>query len=188
MVAGVLTSAVTAMMLAAVGTGGTSGTTGGGTGDDSVEVRAEARFAPPKAFVPSSALTYNQELVPAGSWIQVTQRSDQRGTRVSLRVKGMEPNYKYGVHVHQKPCGADPAAAGGHYQNKPSTDPGDVNPANEVWLDFTARRDGSGASSAYHDWGFRRGEAASVVLHREQGGAGERLACFSVPFAPQPEK
>ncbi|MEU2558304.1 superoxide dismutase family protein [Streptomyces longispororuber] len=177
MVAGVLTSAVAAAVLAA------SGTTGG---TDSVEVRAQGRFAPPAAFVSPSAITYDQKLVPAGSWIEVTQRSDHKGTKVQLRVKGMKPGYAYGVHVHQKPCGADPMAAGGHYQNKPSQDPGDVNPDNEVWLDFTAQPNGSGRSSAYHDWGFRRGEAASVVLHREQGGAGARLACFSVPFAPPP--
>ncbi|GGV14743.1 superoxide dismutase family protein [Streptomyces spectabilis] len=189
MVAGVLTSAVAAAVLAAAGTvAGTAHTGSGasehtGTGaSDSVEVRAEGRFAPPTAFVPSSAITYDQRLVPAASWIEVTQRSDQRGTRVSLRVKGLEPGYAYGVHVHQKPCGADPAAAGPHYQNEP----GPMNPENEVWLDFTAGKSGSGKASALHDWGFRRGEAAAVVLHREQGGAGDRLACFSVPFAPPP--
>ncbi len=175
MVAGVFAPAVAAVVLAA------AGTTGSGT-SDSVEVRAAGRFAPPTAFVPSSAITYDQPLVPAASWIEVTQHSDQRGTRVSLRVRGLEPGYAYGVHVHQKPCGADPAAAGGHYQNVP----GEMSPENEVWLDFTARKDGSGKASAFHDWGFRRGEAAAVVLHREQGGAGERLACFSVPFAPPP--
>ncbi|MEW2529422.1 superoxide dismutase family protein [Streptomyces sp. NPDC047071] len=147
-----------------------------------MEVRAEARFAPPTAFVPSAAITYVQELVPAASWIEVKQRSDQIGTRVSLRVKGLKPGHAYGVHVHQKPCGADPAAAGPHYQNEP----GPMDPENEVWLDFTAGKDGSGKASAVHNWGFRRGEAAAVVLHREQGGAGERLACFSVPFAPPP--
>ncbi|WP_249401713.1 superoxide dismutase family protein [Streptomyces sp. YIM 121038] len=147
-----------------------------------MEVRAEARFAPPTAFVPSAAITYEQQLVPAASWIEVTQRSDQIGTRVSLRVKGLQPGHAYGVHVHQKPCGADPAAAGPHYQNEP----GPMDPENEVWLDFTAGKDGSGKASAVHNWGFRRGEAAAVVLHREQGGAGERLACFSVPFAPPP--
>ncbi|NUV38738.1 superoxide dismutase family protein, partial [Streptomyces sp. KAI-27] len=26
------------------------------------------------------------------------------------------------------------------------------------------------------------GEAASVVIHDQQGGAGARLGCFSVPF------
>ncbi|MEI5100374.1 superoxide dismutase family protein [Streptomyces sp. PmtG] len=177
MVAGVLASALAATVLAA---GGTTG------GTDVVEVRAAGRFAPPTAFVPSSAITYEQQLVPAAARIEVKQRSDGRGTRVDLRVQGLEPGYAYGVHVHQKPCGADPADAGGHYQDKPSHDPGDMNPDNEVWLDFTARKDGSGAASAHHAWGFRRGEAAAVVLHREQGGAGQRLACFSVPFAPPP--
>lgn len=207
MVAGVFASAVAAAVLAAAGAVGSgtadrvesgatdrveSGATGrvesgatdraGSRTSDRVEVRAEARFAPPTAFVPSAAITYEQQLVPAASWIEVTQRSDQIGTRVSLRVKGLQPGHAYGVHVHQKPCGADPAAAGPHYQNEP----GPMNPENEVWLDFTAAKDGSGKASAVHNWGFRRGEAAAVVLHREQGGAGERLACFSVPFAPPP--
>ncbi|QDQ11326.1 superoxide dismutase family protein [Streptomyces spectabilis] len=181
MVAGVLTSAVAAAVLAAAGTVASAAHTGSDA-SGSVEVRAEGRFAPPTSFVPSAAITYEQELVPAASWIEVKQRSDQHGTRVSLRVKGLHPGHAYGVHVHQKPCGANPAAAGPHYQNEP----GPMNPENEVWLDFTAGKDGSGKASASHNWGFRRGEAAAVVLHREQGGAGDRLACFSVPFAPSP--
>ncbi|KUF16827.1 MULTISPECIES: superoxide dismutase family protein [Streptomyces] len=195
MVPSALTSAVAAVVLSVTGisagsAGHTAGSTsphGSGNGKtDNVQVRAEGRFVPPGAPTPSSAITYVQELVPAGSWVQVSQHSDQRGTRVDLRVKGLKPGYKYGVHVHQKPCGQKPTDAGGHYQNKPSTDPHDTNPDNEVWLDFAARKDGSGKASAYHTWGFRRGEAAAIVIHREQGGAGERLACFSVPFAPPP--
>ncbi|MFS8200457.1 superoxide dismutase family protein (plasmid) [Streptomyces sp. CWNU-52B] len=156
-------------------------------GDDGAasgyRMRADARFVPPDAFVPSGAVTYDTGLVPAASSIEVAQRSEEGGrTTVTLRVAGLKPGRAYGVHVHRNPCGADPAAAGGHYQHRPSADPADVNPENEVWLDFTADEHGGGAASARHDWNFRRGEASSVVLHGEQGGAGARLACFTVPF------
>ncbi|MFC8662500.1 superoxide dismutase family protein [Streptomyces sp. NPDC057199] len=173
-------------------TGGAGGTVepggsaagGGGTGGKhGYSMRTDARFAPPGAFVPSAAVTYDMRLVPAGSWIEVGQRSAERGaTTVKLRVTGLKAGHEYGAHVHRKPCGADPAAAGGHYQHRPSTNPADVNPDNEVWLDFTADARGMGAASARHDWNFRFGEAGSVVLHGEQGGSGVRLACFSVPF------
>ncbi|MEU3736127.1 MULTISPECIES: superoxide dismutase family protein [unclassified Streptomyces] len=182
MVAGMLAGTVAAAVLAA----------GGGTVDADgpcYEIRVGARFAPPTAFVASSAITYDRKLVPAGSRIEVEQRSEPGDMAVTVRVKGMKPGHAYGVHVHQKPCGADPAAAGGHYQHRedpvqPSKDPAYVNPENEVWLDFTAGKDGSGGATARHGWEFRPGGAASVVLHREQGGAGDRVACFTVPFGP----
>ncbi|WP_030566457.1 superoxide dismutase family protein [Streptomyces aureocirculatus] len=182
MVAGILTAAVAAAVLTA---------SGGAPGDGVDCVRAEGRFAPSKAHSP--ALTYDRNLVPPGARLQVTQRHEHGGTRVGLRVQGVRAGHAFGVHVHRKPCGVDPEAAGGHYQNhpdpvQPSKDPAYVNPDNEVWLDFTARRDGSGAASAVHSWNFRPGAAASVVLHREQGGAGKRVACFTVPFEPRAGK
>jgi len=162
--------------------GGTGGI-GGTGGKHGYSMRTDARFAPPGAFVPSAAVTYDMRLVPAGSWIEVGQRSAKRGaTTVKLRVTGLKAGHEYGAHVHRKPCGADPAAAGGHYQHRPSTDPADVNAGNEVWLDFTADSRGAGGASARHDWNFRFGEAASVVLHSAPGSSGARLACFSVPF------
>ncbi|MFF1381450.1 superoxide dismutase family protein [Streptomyces sp. NPDC058308] len=181
MVAVMVAGAVAAAVLAAGG--------GAPSGTGHPEVRTEARFAPPSAFVPSPAVTYDMGLVPAASWIAVEQRDEKGGTVVTLRVRGMKPGHAYGVHVHQKPCGTVPEAAGGHYQHRvdpvqPSKDPAYVNPANEVWLDFTARADGSGEAGARHRWGFRPGEAASVVLHDVPGGAGERAACFTVPFEP----
>ncbi|MFC8126464.1 superoxide dismutase family protein [Streptomyces sp. NPDC057302] len=182
MVAGMLAGAVATAVLAAGG---------GAVGADApcYEMRVGARFSPPTAFIPSSAITYDTKLVPAGSSIEVEQRGGPGDMAVTVRVKGMKPGHAYGVHVHQKPCGADPAAAGGHYQHhvdpeQPSENPAYVNARNEVWLDFTAGGDGSGEASARHGWEFRTGGAGSVVLHREQGGAGDRLACFTVPFAP----
>lgn len=146
-------------------------------------MRTDAQFAPPTAFVPSAAVTYDMGLVPAASWIEVSQRDEELGpTTVGLKVTGFVPGHAYGVQVHEKPCGADPAAAGGPYRHEPATeaDPGDA--GNEVWLDFTADARGAGEAMARHDWGFRRGEASSVVVQDAPGAKGARVACFTVPF------
>ncbi|MFE2040406.1 superoxide dismutase family protein [Streptomyces sp. NPDC059477] len=179
---------VVAVLMAGAGSAhGTAGTDNGGvtasTRESGYTMRTDARFAPADALVPSAALTYDPELVPAGAWIEVAQDSAPNGaTAVKLRVRGMKPGHDYGVHVHRKPCGTDPTAAGGHYQNKPSDNPADANPDNEVWLDFTADRSGSGAAVARHDWNFRRGEASSVIVHSQPGNHGTRVGCFTVPF------
>ncbi|MDH6701845.1 superoxide dismutase family protein [Streptomyces griseoviridis] len=174
MVAGICAGAVAAAVLAA-GTGGAQG----------YSVRAEAHFAAPGA-AHAKAFTYDRKLVPAGSWIEVRQHTaDSGATSVRLRVTGLVPGHAYGVHVHQKPCAADPAAAGGHYQHEPSTDPAAANPDNEVWLDFTARGDGAGSAVARHSWDFRPGEASSVVIHDMPGTKGARVACLTVPFGPR---
>ncbi|MGQ4385854.1 superoxide dismutase family protein [Streptomyces sp. SAS_270] len=184
MVAGILVGALASAVLA---TGGAVGPAAPAA-PDGFWMRTDARFAPPTAFVPSAAVTYDMDLVPAAAGIEVSQHSDEHGaTDVRLRVTGLRPGHAYGVHVHQKPCGADPAAAGGHYQHRkdpaqPSKDPAYANDDNEVWLDFTAGGEGAGEAAARHDWGFRLGEAASVVLHSEPGMTGARVACFSVPF------
>ncbi|MFB7930427.1 superoxide dismutase family protein [Streptomyces sp. NPDC056039] len=181
MLAGICASAVAAA-LSAAGPGGAGAVEGHVEG---YSVRAEARFVAAGAAQGSAALTYDRGLVPVGSWIQVRQHTvPGGGTTVRLKVAGMKPGHAYGVHVHQKPCGVDPEAAGGHYQHRPSSDPHHVSPDNEVWLDFTADRRGAGAASARHEWGFRPGEASSVVIHDVPGGAGERAACFTVPFEP----
>lgn len=85
------------------------------------------------------------------------------------------------MHVHTSPCGADPAAAGPHYQHRPAAT---ADPVNEVWLDFRTDEEGDGRAEALHGWGFREGGARSVIIHDRQGGAGERAACFTVPFGP----
>ncbi|RII16962.1 Copper/zinc superoxide dismutase (SODC) [Streptomyces sp. YIM 130001] len=182
MVAAMVAGAVAGALLA-------TGSAGAGAADV-YATQVSGVFAPPSALVASSAKTYDLEKVPAGARITVGETSTPAGTRVTLGVSGLQAGYAYGAHVHQKPCGALPEAAGGHYQNRvdpvqPSTDPAYVNPRNEVWLDFTTDAQGRGHAEAQHDWGFRKGGARSVVLHREQGGAGDRLACFSVPFGPR---
>ncbi|MFI2199790.1 superoxide dismutase family protein [Streptomyces sp. NPDC020192] len=144
-------------------------------------------FSPPAKNVAPQAVTYDQKLVPANSWISVRQRVQPTGaTTVDLRVTGLKPNQQYGVHIHQKTCGADPAAAGKHYQDKAGTDAAHVNNKNEVWLDFKTDAKGNGSASATHSWAFRKGEAGSVVIHSQPGMKGARAACFSVPFVAKP--
>ena len=177
MVAGICAGVLAAAVLAVGGGDGA-----GGDGAGGYSMRTDARFAPPGAFVPSAALTYDQELVPAAAWIEVEQRMSAGGaTSVRLRVSGLKPGHAYGVHVHRNPCGADPAASGGHYQHVVSSEAHHVNAENEVWLDFTTDERGAGRARAEHSWGFRKGEAASVVLH-DRPGSRERAGCFTVPF------
>ncbi|MFE6774383.1 superoxide dismutase family protein [Streptomyces fimicarius] len=144
-------------------------------------MRAAGVFSPPGSFVPSDALTYDTRLVPAGARIEVTQFTDPSGTLVGARLRGLVPGRAYGMHVHTSPCGADPAAAGPHYQHRPAAT---ADPVNEVWLDFRTDEDGDGRAEALHGWDFREGGARSVIIHDRQGGAGERAACFTVPFGP----
>lgn len=144
-------------------------------------MRAAGVFSPPGSFVPSDALTYDTRLVPAAARIEITQFADPVGTRVGARLRGLVPGRAYGMHVHTSPCGADPAAAGPHYQHRPAAT---ADPVNEVWLDFRTDEEGDGRAEALHGWGFREDGARSVIIHDRQGGAGERAACFTVPFGP----
>ncbi|MQY32825.1 hypothetical protein SRB17_07840 [Streptomyces sp. RB17] len=140
-------------------------------------------FSAPAASGKSSAVAYDRALVPAGALIQVRQITGANGvTTVQLRVAGVKPNHLFGVHIHQKACGADPAAAGKHYQNHPGTDASHTTKDNEVWLDFKSNANGIGSAGAKHAWAFRKGQAGSVVIHNEPGLKGSRVACFTVPF------
>jgi len=160
---------------------GEAGLVGGASRSGGFWMRADGVFSPPGSFVPSDALTYDTGLVPAAARIEVTQYADRSATRVGTRLRGLAPNRAYGMHVHTSPCAADPVSAGPHYQHRTSAT---ADPVNEVWLDFRTDRNGDGGAEARHDWGFREGGARSVIVHDAQGGAGKRVACFTVPFAP----
>jgi superoxide dismutase, Cu-Zn family len=157
-------------------------------------LRADGRFsAVTEGAAPSAAITYDEALVPQGTGITVGQRVDDGRTVIEVEVDGVRPGHTFGTHVHTEPCGADPEAAGDHYQNEPGEGPRRANPHNEVWLDFTADEAGAGGGEARQEWIFRDGEARSVVLHEHAtdtghhggtpGDAGDRVACFTVPFA-----
>ncbi|MEW5536790.1 superoxide dismutase family protein [Streptomyces cyaneofuscatus] len=163
------------------GTGsGEAGPVGGASRSGGFWMRADGVFSPPGSFVPSDALTYDTALVPAAARIEITQYADRTSHRVGTRLRGLVPNRAYGMHVHTSPCAADPASAGPHYQHRASATAG---PVNEVWLDFRTDRNGNGEAEARHEWGFRDGGARSVIVHDAQGGAGKRVACFTVPFS-----
>ncbi|MFK0254355.1 superoxide dismutase family protein [Streptomyces sp. NPDC090445] len=141
------------------------------------------------------AVTYAPGSVPVGSRIRVTEQTGDDGTRIELRLEGVEAGRTFGAHVHRKPCGKDPAAAGAHYQDavdpvQPSVDPVYANPRNEAWLDLATDARGDGRSQTTVGWRIRAGEAGSVVVHEHAthtvsghaGSAGPRLACITVPF------
>ncbi|MFG2889311.1 superoxide dismutase family protein [Streptomyces sp. NPDC048248] len=189
------TAAATAWAVASVAVMTSASPAGAQSGIRPVWLHTHGRFAPPKALIPSDALTYNQQMVPAGAGISVGEFAVRRSTLVSLRVEGLRPGHSYGAHVHSKPCGAVPEDSGPTYQDRPdprqpSTDPFFANARNEVWLDFTTNDKGNGAAFSRQTWRFRPGGARSVVIHErrtatgpgEAGDAGERLACFTVMF------
>ncbi|MEU1599606.1 superoxide dismutase family protein [Streptomyces sp. NPDC005708] len=168
--------------------------------DGSRTVKVEGQFMPSSPFHPSQPLTYDAKTVPVGARISVVEQVGGpvggAATSVRLQVSGLLPNRVYGAHVHTKPCGRTPDASGPHYQNvkdpnQPSTDPAYANSENEVWLDFRTDAQGRATVESWHDWGFRPGEARSVIIHEhgtatkpgEAGMAGVRLACLTVPFA-----
>jgi superoxide dismutase, Cu-Zn family len=162
---------------------------------DTVVLRVD-RFAPWSPAAPPSAVTYDENLVPARAIIVVSSLRVRGGTLVWLRTARLAPNHRYGTHVHRQACGADPATTGGrHYQNvpdpvQPSARPEYANPANEAWLDFTTDAHGFGAATTLVRWTFRPGEANAVVLHAEgtrtgpgeAGMAGRRVACLTLPL------
>jgi Cu-Zn family superoxide dismutase len=141
------------------------------------------------------AVTYNHAQVPLGATAKVTTTVIGSKTEVSLNVGGLQPKRPYGAHVHNKVCGAKPADAGSHYQDKkdpkqPSTNPEFANANNEVWLDFTTDDKGTAKVSAAVPWLFRSGAQGphSVVIHATHtmtasghaGTAGARLACVTI--------
>jgi Cu-Zn family superoxide dismutase len=149
------------------------------------------------AYAPgATAVTYRPGLVPAGARAHVFSLSaGHAGTTTSLVVTGLLPGRSYGAHAHAKPCGATGDAAGPHFQHapdpvQPSVDPAYANPRNEIWLDFTTDRLGTGVAASTVDWTFDARRAASVVVHETHthtdpghaGTAGARLACLSVAF------
>ncbi|MGW3993034.1 superoxide dismutase [Amycolatopsis sp. NPDC004772] len=140
------------------------------------------------------AVTYRPDLVPAGAQAHVFGVS-AAGTTTLLFVTGLWPGRTYGAHAHTQPCGATGDAAGPHFQHvpdpvKPSVDPAYANPRNEIWLDFTTDRAGTGFARSTVDWTFAGRRAKSVVVHETHthsdpghaGTAGARLACLNVDF------
>jgi superoxide dismutase, Cu-Zn family len=148
----------------------------------------------------AQAITYDVRAVPPGATAQVQFSSTGHNLWVRLEVTGLVPGRAYGAHMHVAECGRDPKAAGPHYQHqhdpaatteKPSADPRYANPANEIWLDFTADARGAAVASREQRWMVADDRMPrSLVLHAETtrtgpgvaGTAGARVGCLKLPF------
>ncbi|MBB5922566.1 Cu-Zn family superoxide dismutase [Actinoalloteichus hoggarensis] len=149
-------------------------------------------FVPPPAS--TSAVTYDPVMVPPGAKVAVTAWGLWDGrTNITFGITGLIPGHAYGAHLHESPCGDEPADAGSHYQHvidpvQPSVDPAYANPRNEVWLDFVPDSEGEAVVMTSVGWRVAGDEPRSVVIHAEHtatgvgeaGTAGERLACVTV--------
>jgi superoxide dismutase, Cu-Zn family len=157
------------------------------------EVRKDVQFG---SQVSTGAITYDPALVPVGAGAVVTATTRDGGEVVTLALRGLRPDRRYGAHAHAKPCGAKGDAAGPHFQFdvdpvQPSVDPKYANSKNEVWLDIATDGSGAGTATATLAKVFpadRRPQ--SVIVHAmptateagKAGTAGARAACVDVPF------
>jgi Cu-Zn family superoxide dismutase len=155
-----------------------------------------SRRAPPVVLwatgTPDSGLhVYDSRAVPGRAALALVSLSTRR-TRTVLAAGRLLPNRTYGAHLHVMACGADPAAAGAHYQRvpdpvQPSTDPAYANPRNEVWLDLHTDGAGAARATAVNPWRYRT-PPRSLVLHAtathtgpgHAGTAGARVACLTL--------
>ncbi|MGI5127022.1 superoxide dismutase [Pseudonocardia sp. CA-107938] len=167
--------------------GGTAGAAG------PRQVRTDVQFGSQPG---SGGVTYDPGLVPVGAGAVVTTTTRDGGEVVTLALRGVLPNRRYGAHAHAKPCGAKGDAAGPHFQFdvdpvQPSVDPRYANAQNEVWLDLTTDNGGSGTATATMRKVFPADRRpASVIVHAmptstepgKAGTAGARAACIDVPF------
>ncbi|WP_371497052.1 superoxide dismutase family protein [Kitasatospora sp. NBC_00374] len=151
----------------------------------------DGRFAPASAFVPPTAISHAQDLVPYGAHVRVTVVRGALGTTVAVELAGVAPDHTFPAHVHTGRCGADPASSGPHYQDRPApvqppTDPAFADARNELRLAVRTDASGAGHAQTMVTWGFRTDEAHSLVLHAGDAAgphaAGDRAACVNVDF------
>ena len=140
-------------------------------------------FAGGRSSGPDYTYTGSEPFADARAVVQVVARGN--GTSlVTLHVTGVdaEAGRTFGAHVHTASCGADPLAAGGHYQHAGVT--GDL-VDKEVWLDFTIDEEGNGHAEAIRPWIVSSSASRSVIIHAlptnaTTGVAGPRLACIDI--------
>jgi Cu-Zn family superoxide dismutase len=161
-------------------------------------ITAKGTYVPAaSADASTTAFAYDQKLVPAGAGAEVTLTSRDGRTNVSLKATGYLPNRTYGAHLHVKPCGTDPQAAGSRFQHNvdpaatesQSVDPAYSNPQNEVWLDFTTDASGNASVTAEQPWALTADrQPRSLVVHAEKTHteaskrvtAGVRVSCLTL--------
>jgi Cu/Zn superoxide dismutase len=123
-----------------------------------------------------------------GASAHLVMTPNAHGTLFHLRVDGIDravAGHRYGAHLHVGPCVAGDAAAAGPHYNVSTTTPPSVSDQTEVWLDFTATTDGTGAADTTVPFLPTPG-TRSVVIHAEatgpDGTAGPRLVCLPVAW------
>ncbi|MFI6598151.1 hypothetical protein ACIBHX_17985 [Nonomuraea sp. NPDC050536] len=118
-----------------------------------------------------AAIAYDRALVPKSAQASLTAESVGNATVTSLVVEGFLRNRAYGAHLHAKPCGANPQAAGPHFKNG----------HDEVWLDFRTDGNGIGHATTRHDWQLDPANLPqSLVIHAAPGDSAPRIACLTL--------
>jgi len=110
----------------------------------------------------------------AGGAVMVRVGGEDGSTIVSVRVRGLDPNTTYPVHVHNRPCSFIPPA-GGHYQHLVG---GPVDAVNEIWPVISTNAEGNGTGFAMHDHRARP-EAQAIIVHNPSNTS-IRLACIDL--------
>lgn len=134
---------------------------------------------------------YDTKVVPAGANGSVTSwsKEENKYTLTLLTVEGMLPSHKYDAFLTDKPCGAKPTDAGGHFQYEqdpvqPSKDPKYANAENEVWLAFTADAKGATHSHSHNKWlyGDRLPQSAVILdgAKADPNAAAVPAACITL--------
>ena len=154
------------------------------------EVRVLWAVGRPSSRGTRGAYRYDRALVPSRAWVRLVSVSALGVTRTTLEARGLRPGRVYGTHLHARGCGADPMAAGDHFQWRRGGkfDPRFANPRNEVWLDLRTNRAGRGTVRARNPWTYGSRLPGSVVLHAQPtrhdhtrpGDAGARVACLTL--------
>ncbi|MDE3030343.1 MAG: hypothetical protein KGI65_01845 [Acidobacteriota bacterium] len=143
-----------------------------------------ARFVSPTALGrhPSvrAAVSFDPALVPLGARVEVVEALNKwGGMSVTLRTWGLKGATHYDAQVHVGRCSADPASSGARYENVP-VKVGYQN--DEVWLNFTTSRAGTGAVTTVEYWGVGANQhAASIAL--QAPGSTRNIGCVGFAFA-----
>jgi superoxide dismutase, Cu-Zn family len=135
------------------------------------------------------AITYDTQLVPEGSTINLVRQHGTNSTSMSVTLAGLLPDHEYAAHVHMDTCAKVGENAGPSYRNDPSldTDPGAaVSAGNEIWLELATGAQGTARASTTVGWPIRPGEGYSLIIHAgeintvdtEVNEQSERVACF----------
>ncbi len=110
----------------------------------------------------------------AGGAVMIRIGGEDGRTIVSVRVRGLDPNTTYPVHVHNRPCSFTPPG-GGHYQHLVG---GPVDAVNEIWPAISTNAQGNGTGFATHDHRARP-EAQAIIVHNPSNTS-IRLACIDL--------